>query len=73
MQGFPSDVTKAVVALAVTFVAGFVDIVGYLAIYRLFTAHVTGTTVHLGRDLASRLTHGAAQLVYCVTMHLFIC
>jgi uncharacterized membrane protein YoaK (UPF0700 family) len=61
MQGFPSDVTKAVVALAVTFVAGFVDIVGYLAIYHIFTAHVSGTTVHLGRDLASRHWAAAAM------------
>lgn len=61
MQGFSADVTKAVVALAVTFVAGFVDIVGYLAIYRIFTAHVTGTTVHLGRDLASRHWAAAAM------------
>ena len=49
MQGFSADVTKAVVALAVTFVAGFVDIVGYLGIYHILTAHVTGTTVHTGR------------------------
>jgi uncharacterized membrane protein YoaK (UPF0700 family) len=61
MQGFPADVIKAVVALAVTLVAGFVDIVGYLAIYHIFTAHVTGTTVHLGRDLASRDWAAAAM------------
>jgi len=61
MQFFPADVIKAAVALAVTLVAGFVDIVGYLAIYHIFTAHVTGTTVHLGRDLASRHWAAAAM------------
>ena len=61
MQDFPADITKAVVALTLTFVAGFVDVVGYLAIYHIFTAHVTGTTVHLGRDLASRHWAAAAM------------
>lgn len=45
---------KSAVALLLTFVAGFVDIIGYLAIYHLFTAHVSGTTVHLGHNLALR-------------------
>jgi uncharacterized membrane protein YoaK (UPF0700 family) len=43
--------TKAAVALGLTFAAGFVDIVGLLAIYKIFTAHVTGTTVRLGEQL----------------------
>ena len=38
-------------AVLLTFVAGWVDIVGYLAVYHLFTANMTGTTVHLGHDL----------------------
>jgi uncharacterized membrane protein YoaK (UPF0700 family) len=43
---------KMAVALVLTFVSGLVDIVGFLGIFRLFTAHVTGTTVHLGRSIA---------------------
>jgi len=43
---------KIAVALALTFASGLVDIVGYLGVYHLFTAHVTGTTVHLARSLA---------------------
>ncbi len=38
---------KSAVALLLAFSAGFVDIVGYLALYQLFTAHMTGTTVQL--------------------------
>lgn len=34
-----------------TFAAGFVDIVGLLAIYKVFTAHMTGTTARLGEQL----------------------
>jgi uncharacterized membrane protein YoaK (UPF0700 family) len=37
-----------------SFTAGFVDIVGSLSIYSLFTAHMTGTTVHMGQHFVSR-------------------
>jgi len=43
---------KVAVALVLTFVSGLVDIVGFLGVYHLFTAHVTGTTVHLGQSIA---------------------
>jgi len=42
---------KSIVALLLTFTAGYVDIVGLLTIYKLFAAHVTGTTVRLGEQL----------------------
>lgn len=42
---------KAVVALLLTFAAGCVDIVGYLTFAHIFTAHLTGNTVHLGEWL----------------------
>lgn len=34
-----------------TFAAGCVDIVGYLALYHTFTAHMTGVTVHIGQSV----------------------
>jgi uncharacterized membrane protein YoaK (UPF0700 family) len=43
--------TKAVIALLLTFSAGSVDVVGYLAIYDVFTAHMTGNTVHLAHNI----------------------
>jgi len=49
---FGGNPHKIAVALALTFASGLVDIVGYLGVYHLFTAHVTGTTVQLGRNLA---------------------
>jgi uncharacterized membrane protein YoaK (UPF0700 family) len=49
-----NNIPKLCVALILTFVSGLVDIVGYLGIYRFFTAHLTGTTVQLGRGLAVR-------------------
>lgn len=45
--------TKSAVALALTFTAGMVDIVGYLTVAHLFVAHMTGDTVHLGNKFAS--------------------
>ncbi len=45
---------KAIVALLLTFTAGFIDIVGYITIYHVFVAHMTGATVHFGNELVTR-------------------
>ncbi len=42
---------KGGIAVVLTFAAGFVDVVGYMTVYHLFVAHMTGTTVHLGNKL----------------------
>jgi uncharacterized membrane protein YoaK (UPF0700 family) len=42
---------------ALGFTAGFVDTVGFIALFGLFTAHVTGNFVLIGSELA-RPTHG---------------
>jgi uncharacterized membrane protein YoaK (UPF0700 family) len=44
---------KIAVALLLTLASGLVDIVGYLGIFRLFTANMTGTTVQLARNAVS--------------------
>jgi len=44
---------KSAVALMLTFSAGMVDIVGYIALYHWFVAHMTGDTVHLGNQLVT--------------------
>jgi uncharacterized membrane protein YoaK (UPF0700 family) len=46
--------TKSAIALLLTFAAGIVDIIGYVTVYHTFTAHMTGTTVHLGNALVER-------------------
>lgn len=46
-----SRTSKYAVALILTYAAAFVDIVGFLSVYRLFTAHMTGTTVHFADNL----------------------
>lgn len=45
---------KSAIALFLTFAAGYVDVVGLLTVYRMFTAHMTGTTVHLGELIIQR-------------------
>jgi uncharacterized membrane protein YoaK (UPF0700 family) len=47
----PPDTVKAGVALLLTFTAGNVDINGFINLFQVFTAHMTGVTVHLGRDI----------------------
>jgi len=46
--------TKSAIALALTLAAGFVDIVGYISLHNVFTAHMTGETVHLAQNLLQR-------------------
>lgn len=58
--------TKHFVALVLSFSAGFVDIVGALTVYDLFTAHVTGTTVRLGERLLERNWAAAAAAITIV-------
>lgn len=56
----PNPRSKALVALLLTFVAGSVDVAGYLILYHVFTAHVSGDTSHLGLDLPALRWHDAA-------------
>lgn len=54
-----------------SFVAGFVDIIGALTVYNLFTAHLTGTTVRLGEHLIQRDWNAAiASIVIVVAFFL---
>jgi uncharacterized membrane protein YoaK (UPF0700 family) len=43
---------KVTVALLLTFASGIVDISGFLGVFHMFTAHLTGVTVHLGNSLS---------------------
>ena len=52
---------KSIVALLLTFAAGSVDMVCYIAIYKIFTAHMTGNTVHLAERLFGAQMGGAGK------------
>lgn len=53
-------------AAVLSFAAGFVDIVGALTVYDLFTAHITGTSVRLGERLVERDWKAAAASIVIV-------
>ncbi len=46
-------VVRASPPFLLSFVAGFVDVVGFIALFGLFTAHVTGNFIMIGIDLSS--------------------
>ena len=61
--------SKYAVALLLTFGAGLVDIVGYITLFGIFTAHMTGNTVHLAENvvhfkLGNALTAGVAVAAF---------
>lgn len=45
---------KVGIALCLTSIGGFVDAVGYIALFQIFTANMSGNSIHLGIYLASR-------------------
>lgn len=47
----PASRSQAAVALVVTAVAGFVDAVGFLALYGIYTANMSGNSVNLGIEI----------------------
>lgn len=53
---------KAWLAIAMAWAAAFVDVVGWLVLYHVFTAHMTGNTASFGIDVAERdSTHAFHQ------------
>jgi uncharacterized membrane protein YoaK (UPF0700 family) len=65
------NASKSAVALLLTFVAGSVDVIGFLTLHHVFTAHVTGATAHLGIDLASHQWTEAAIAASVIAAFVF--
>ncbi len=62
---------KIGIALSLTGIGGFVDAVGYVALFQIFTANMSGNSVHVGIDLGqwdfSELARPACAIAAYVT------
>lgn len=54
---------ESVQAMCLAFLAGYVDTLGFVALFGLFTAHVTGNFVLIGAELA-RPSHGVLLIKF---------
>jgi uncharacterized membrane protein YoaK (UPF0700 family) len=62
---------KSAVALVLNFSAGIVDIVGYIALYHWFVAHMTGNTVHFGNELVAGKWDDAMKAGFVIASFIF--
>ncbi len=52
---------KVAIALLLTWTAGFIDVVGYLALFGLYTAHMSGNTMAMARHIVQHKWWGFAR------------
>ena len=45
---------KVAIVLGLTGIGGFVDAVGYIALFQIFTANMSGNSIHIGMYLGQR-------------------
>lgn len=62
---------KLQILVLLTFAAGFVDTAGFIMLFELFTAHITGNTVIALADIVHR--GGAGALAAFLMLPIFIC
>jgi uncharacterized membrane protein YoaK (UPF0700 family) len=59
---------KARLAVSLAWIGGFVDAVGYVAVFDIFTSHMTGNTARLGAELAHGDASAALRLAFPIAM-----
>ena len=62
---------KVILAFAMTWAAGFVDLVGYVSLYGVFTSHMTGNTVSLARHISELDWPGVVRLGWPILTFVF--
>jgi len=62
--------TRTGIAFSLAFVAGFVDVIGWLALDELYTSHLTGNTARIGIELAAG--HGGEAFTRAVPVMAFV-
>jgi uncharacterized membrane protein YoaK (UPF0700 family) len=60
---------KVAIALCLTGIGGFVDAVGYIALFQIFTANMSGNSVHLGMYLGEWNLSGLARPVCAISAY----
>jgi uncharacterized membrane protein YoaK (UPF0700 family) len=71
-SGLPlSGLQKASIAAMMTWAAGFIDLIGYLTLYAIYTAHMSGDTVAMGRHLADLQWYGFARRGWTIATFVF--
>jgi uncharacterized membrane protein YoaK (UPF0700 family) len=58
-------------AFAMTWAAGFVDLVGFVALYGLYTSHMTGNTVGMAREISLLDWPGVVRHGWPIAMFIF--
>ncbi len=62
---------KVILAFLMTWAAGFVDLVGYVSLYGVFTSHMTGNTVSLARHISELDWPGVERLGWPILTFVF--
>ena len=62
---------KVNISLAMTWAAGFVDLVGYVSLYGLYTSHMTGNTVAMARHISELQWSGVVRRGWPILMFVF--
>ena len=67
-----ADLSGPALGCVLAFVAGYVDVVGFISLFGLFTAHVTGNFVMIGVNIAGKSTGLLAKLLALPTFALAV-
>ncbi len=64
---------RILAALLLTIVGGFVDAIGWISLFHVFTANMSGNSIHIGMaasrlDLATELRFGSAVVAYVTAL-----
>jgi uncharacterized membrane protein YoaK (UPF0700 family) len=62
---------KVNIAVAMTWAAGFVDLVGYISLYGLYTSHMTGNTVAMARHISDLQWTGVVRRGWPIVAFVF--
>ena len=60
---------RVAISLCLTAVGGFVDAVGYIALFQIFTANMSGNSIHIGLLLSQQSWNGMARFACAVAAY----